>query len=167
MSIPNLVTLTRLILVPAIITAALSGKIHLAALLFVFAAATDWIDGYLARRLIKISDLGRLLDPLVDRILIVSVLAIFIIKDLLPLSIVLVVILRDILVLLGSWFLKAKGREIEVTFLGKLSTALIMISVPLVLTGHAIGAWTFYIAALFSVISFLDYLLKISALSKS
>lgn len=165
-NLPNFFTLVRLIMVPAIAAAALLDKNLAAALLFVLAASTDWLDGKLARRLSQVSDFGKLFDPFVDRVLIISILVIFIIKNSLPTSIVLVVIIRDTLVLFGAYRAKTQGRKIRITFLGKLSTALLMISVPLVLIGHPWGPWAFYFAALISIVSFGDYFLKMLSFSE-
>ncbi len=161
MNIANLITTVRLVMIPAVVYAALSGEVFLAAVLFAFAAFTDWLDGKFARGLNAATDFGKLYDPLVDRLLILSILAAFIIKDMLPLSIVLVVIIRDLLILLGAYFARSKGLKIEVTYLGKLTTALIMVSVPLVMIDFALGAPLFYFAALLSLASFGDYLLKL------
>ena len=73
MSIPNLITLARILLVPVVVWAIASGQLRLAFLLFLVAAISDGVDGFLAKRFGMKTELGAYLDPLADKVLIVSI----------------------------------------------------------------------------------------------
>ena len=77
MSIPNLITLARIILVPVVVWAIASGQLRLAFLLFLAAAISDGVDGFLAKRFGMKTELGAYLDPLADKVLIVSIYVTF------------------------------------------------------------------------------------------
>ncbi|MCL1796893.1 MAG: CDP-alcohol phosphatidyltransferase family protein [Eggerthellaceae bacterium] len=127
-TIPNLISLVRLGLVPVFFVLLLAGYDIVAAIVFALAAATDWLDGYIARLTNSVSKLGQLLDPVIDRVLMVSGVLGLVLIDRLPLWIVLVVILRDgALLCLGGYILAKFKLRIPVIFAGKLTTTFLMI----------------------------------------
>lgn len=102
--------------------------------IFALASITDFFDGYLARKWKQESPLGRFLDPLADKALVVATLIIFILLDqAVPLWMVIVIILRDMLVTLMRYLAIRKGTEIRTTRLGKAKTMFQMISIVLIL----------------------------------
>jgi cardiolipin synthase len=104
LSIPNLVTLVRILLVPIVVWAITSGEMRIAFLLFVGAGVSDAIDGFLAKRFHMTSELGAYLDPLADKALIVSIYVSLGIAAKLPLFIVILVVSRDIMII-GAFML--------------------------------------------------------------
>lgn len=101
LTVPNLITLLRLALLPVLLYLTCLptiGGVAAAWVLFNVAAASDWLDGYLARRSGAVSRLGVLLDPVVDKIVILSVLFVLVRLGLLPLWIVLLNMAREFLV---------------------------------------------------------------------
>ena len=84
MSIPNLITLGRILLVPVLVWAIISGEMQLAFLLFLAAGISDAVDGFLAKRFGMATELGAYLDPLADKVLIVSIYVALGITDALP-----------------------------------------------------------------------------------
>jgi cardiolipin synthase (CMP-forming) len=106
LSIPNLITLGRILLVPIVVWAIASGAMWVAFVLFVAAGVSDAIDGYLAKRFGMTSVLGAYLDPLADKVLIVSIYLTLGINNLIPRWLVILVVSRDILIVGGimlSW----------------------------------------------------------------
>jgi CDP-diacylglycerol--glycerol-3-phosphate 3-phosphatidyltransferase len=99
---PNLVTLTRLALVPVTLALMAGGHRIAAALVLVVTFATDGLDGYLARRLDRVTDLGKVLDPLADKIAVVAVLVFLVANGEFPLWALLLVAARDIAIALGG-----------------------------------------------------------------
>ncbi len=102
MTIPNWVTLSRLLSIP-IIFIVLHGDIgdrprQIATLTFLIAALTDWLDGYLARKLNQVSEFGKFLDPLVDKLLVIAALLILIDLHQVPAWGVFIIIAREILI---------------------------------------------------------------------
>lgn len=127
-TIPNLISAARLLLVPAFIWAFLAGANVLGVVLLVVIGTTDWVDGFLARRLGQVSELGKLLDPLADRIAIVAVLVVFTVRGVLPPVLAGVLLLRDLLVAIAFPILEARGVErIPVNMTGKMATASIFV----------------------------------------
>lgn len=137
LTLPNVVTLVRLALLPLFLWLLFATPHHVAALVvFAIAASTDWVDGQIARRTHQVSKLGKLFDPFVDRLLIaVGVIAIFFLGRL-PLWILVYLIVRDCLLLLGGRFLLARvGSVPPVVYVGKFATAFLMVGFCLLLLG--------------------------------
>jgi cardiolipin synthase (CMP-forming) len=104
LSIPNLVTLVRILLVPIVVWAITSGEMRVAFLLFLAAGVSDGIDGFLAKHFHMTSELGAYLDPLADKALIVSIYISLGIAGKLPLFLVILVVSRDIMII-GAFIL--------------------------------------------------------------
>ncbi len=127
-TVPNLISAIRLCLVPVFLILLLNGYDLAATFLFALAAGTDWIDGQIARRTNQVSKLGQLLDPAVDRILmIVGVAGLFIVGRL-PLWIIVFVVARDLLLLVGgAYLLKRWKKRVAVVYPGKVATTLLFV----------------------------------------
>ncbi|MHB0977629.1 MAG: CDP-alcohol phosphatidyltransferase family protein [Candidatus Aquicultorales bacterium] len=136
-AIPNILTVGRLIAVPVYIYIlfGLGDEYRLLAMtVFGAAALTDFFDGYLARRLNAVSEFGKIADPCVDRVLIMSALIALYVKTagIIPFWTVALVVGRDIAMLLGSGFLLAKGDRPPINMAGKISTTVLLASLCLV-----------------------------------
>jgi len=108
LSIPNLITLGRILLVPVVVWAIASGAMWIAFVLFLVAGISDAVDGFLAKRFNMTSELGAYLDPLADKALIVSIYVTLGINGLIPGWLVILVVSRDIMIVGGvvlSWLL--------------------------------------------------------------
>jgi cardiolipin synthase len=113
LTIPNLITLGRILLVPIVVWAIASGAMLAAFLLFVAAGVSDAVDGFLAKRLRQTSELGAYLDPLADKALIVSIYVTLGIIGEIPRWLVILVVSRDIMIIGGvilSWLLGSPVR---------------------------------------------------------
>lgn len=113
LNIPNLITLGRVILVPVVFWLLLTGQTQLAFVLFLVAGLSDAVDGYLAKRFGWSTELGAYLDPLADKLLIVSIFVALGVKAALPSWLVIAVVSRDILIVTGvvlSWLLNRPMR---------------------------------------------------------
>ncbi len=127
-TIPNLISAIRLCMVPCFIVLLLNGFDIPATILFALAASTDWIDGQVARRTHTVSKLGRLLDPAVDRILMISGVVCLLIVGRLPFWVVFFVIARDLLLLIGgAWLIKKWHIRVAVIYPGKVATTFLFI----------------------------------------
>ncbi len=127
-TLANAISFIRLLMVPAYLVLLLHGYDVLATALFAAAALTDFIDGQVARRTHMVSKLGQLLDPAVDRILMITgVLGVFLVGRI-PLWIILVVLARDLLMLIGGGILLTKYKiRIPVIYPGKVATTLLFV----------------------------------------
>jgi cardiolipin synthase (CMP-forming) len=114
LSIPNLITLGRILLVPVVVWAIITGRMDLAFVLFLVAAVSDAVDGFLAKRFGMKTELGAYLDPLADKVLIVSIYVSLGIAAAIPAWIVILVVSRDIMIvgaILLSWLV---DRPVEI-----------------------------------------------------
>ncbi len=106
LSIPNLITLARILLVPIVVWAISSGAMWIAFVLFLAAGVSDAVDGFLAKRFNMTTELGAYLDPLADKALIVSIYVTLGISNVIPHWLVILVVSRDIMIVGGvmlSW----------------------------------------------------------------
>jgi len=174
---PNLVTLLRIVLIPLIV-----GVFYLpdgwlppdeknlaATVIFIVAAVTDWLDGYLARKLDQMSAFGAFFDPVADKLVVVGALVILLYLNRLDMVVALIIIGREIAIsALREWMAQlGQAKSVAVAFIGKLKTTLQMIAIPLLLYEdplfglidcHGLGTVLIYVAALLTVISMLYYL---------
>lgn len=132
-SIPNVITVLRLVLIPVfywflVFQAPAKGQRNdIAFVLFFITAGTDWLDGWLARRTGTVTAIGKIIDPLVDRLLIASALIGLYFTHQVRLLLVMLLIGRDVYLLYGAWVLERHhARRIPVTMLGKTTTFVLM-----------------------------------------
>jgi cardiolipin synthase (CMP-forming) len=124
LSIPNLITLGRILLVPIVVWAIASGAMLIAFILFVAAGISDAVDGYLAKRFHMTTELGAYLDPLADKALIVSIYLTLGIIGIIPIWLVILVVSRDIMIVgavMLSWVL-GSPLKVKPLLVSKLNT---------------------------------------------
>ena len=141
MNLPNLITIGRILLVPVVVWAIASREMQIAFLVFLIAGVSDAVDGFLAKRLGMTSDLGAHLDPLADKVLIVSIYIALGITEAVPRWIVILVVSRDILIIGGvmlAWFL-GKPIRVRPVLVSKLNTVAQIVFASLVLGSLAFG----------------------------
>jgi cardiolipin synthase (CMP-forming) len=178
---PNLITMSRIILIPLIIGIyyvptewlSMETKNIAATAVFILAAVTDWLDGYVARRLNQMSAFGAFLDPVADKLIVVGALVVLLSLDpprVDPL-VALIIIGREIAVsALREWMAKlGQAKSVAVAFIGKLKTVSQMVAIPMLLYHDSLldlvdcqwlGTLLINIAAVLTVISMLYYLRK-------
>lgn len=166
-NIPNTLTVARLALIPAILFSFDGAFRHhqlVAFGLFVLASLSDSLDGRIARRYAKVTTVGKFLDPLADKLLILAVLALLVQDALLPAWVVVVVVGRELLITGLRTIGAAQGLIIAATPFGKTKTISQMLAVGLIMlerpypTLGTVALVAVAIAVLFTVFSGLDYL---------
>jgi cardiolipin synthase (CMP-forming) len=151
LSIPNLISLGRIILVPVVVWTIILGEMRASFFLFLAAGISDAVDGFLAKRFRMASELGAYLDPLADKALIVSIYVALGVAGALPISLVIVVVFRDIMIISGfmlSW-LVGKPMPVRPLPVSKANTVAQIVLATLVLAEHGFG----FNAALLSAIA--------------
>jgi CDP-diacylglycerol--glycerol-3-phosphate 3-phosphatidyltransferase len=113
MTVSNIITISRLVLLPLIIYFLLTGQRLVAFIIMLVSLLSDGLDGYLARKLNQESRLGKFLDPLCDKIFLAAVLITFLYLGAVPLWAVILIVLRDFLILLGSFILLKSKAVVE------------------------------------------------------
>jgi len=153
LNLPNLITIGRILLVPVVVWAIGSRQMQIAFLVFLIAGVSDAVDGFLAKRFGMTSDLGAHLDPLADKVLIVSIYVALGITEAIPRWVAILVVSRDILIVGGvmlAWFL-GKPMRVKTVLVSKLNTVAQIIFASLVLGSLAFGLafeWTQYVVML-------------------
>jgi len=169
--LPNLITLGRIALIPAVLvlTARETPATAIAAcVLFLVAAATDWLDGYLARRLGLVSVVGKFLDPLADKLIVLSTLVILVGADRVPAWLTVVLMSRELAVTGLRAIASSEGLVIAAGKTGKIKTVLQLagialllahyrIDVGIVVDCHQVGLWIVYGSLVMSVVSAVEY----------
>ncbi len=139
-NLANIITVMRLFFIPFVIwfilessTTEIDAWHYLALFSFIFAALTDFLDGQIARRTDTITEFGKIVDPLADRLLVISVLITLMIKEFLPLWMGLLIVSRDVLMLVGAPLVGINRQEVRdrlaVHMTGKLATAFLFLSI--------------------------------------
>jgi len=142
-TIPNALSLLRLIGVPVFLWLVLVAHADVWAFaLLAVSGATDWLDGYLARRLGQVSRVGALLDPLADRLYIAATLVGLALRALIPWWLVIVLVARELVLVCLLPLLRRHGRvALPVTFVGKTGTFALLWGFPLLLLGSLPSGW--------------------------
>lgn len=145
LTIPNLLSFARLLGVPLFLWLILVPKADgWAIVLLIVAGATDWLDGKIARATGQISRLGQILDPLADRLYILATLLGLLLRDIIPLWLVLILLLRDAMLLMTVPALRRAGlTALPVHFLGKAATFNLLYAFPLLLLGAGDSSFSF------------------------
>lgn len=134
LTIPNIISFVRLCMVPAFAVLLLKGNDIAATVLFALAASTDFVDGQVARRTHSVSKLGQLLDPAVDRILMITGVVCLLVVQRIPVWVVAFVIIRDLFLLAGgAYLIRRFRRRVAVIYPGKVSTTLLFVGFSLLL----------------------------------
>ena len=141
MSLPNLITLARILMVPVVVWAIAAGEVQLAFWLFVLAGVSDAIDGFLARHFGMQTELGAYLDPLADKALLISIYVALAVVDLIPRWTAIAVVSRDIMII-GAIILSvlmAKPVAIRPLVVSKVNTLVQIVFAALVLASAGFG----------------------------
>jgi CDP-diacylglycerol--glycerol-3-phosphate 3-phosphatidyltransferase/cardiolipin synthase len=178
LNIPNLLTWARILLIPLFVGVfyfpvdwlSPLGHNFWATAIFIAAAITDWLDGWIARKFEQTSAFGAFLDPVADKLMVTAALVILVQLERVDAIVAFIIIGREIAIsALREWMAKiGAARSIAVSFIGKLKTTAQMIAIPMllyhdpvgVLDPQEVGTWLIYCAAVLTLWSMAYYLRK-------
>lgn len=183
MNIPNRITLSRILLIPIFIilmtidfdwgswnigTRDLPIVDFVAGLLFIIASLTDWIDGYYARKYQLVTNLGKFMDPLADKLLVAAALVLLVEMGVAPAWVVIIILSREFAITGLRLVAAGEGLVLAASKLGKLKTTTQLIAIAVLLLHNfpfsyidfPFGQIMLYIALFFTVISGVDYFMK-------
>ena len=126
--LPNALTLTRFLLIPFIVFPALQGNYIVAIIILTISGLTDIVDGAIARKFNYVSDFGKLIDPVADKVTQIAILASLVIQNIIPLWILLIVVFKEFIMVSGASFLYGKELVVSSRWYGKLSTVLFYVA---------------------------------------
>ncbi|RKD75318.1 MULTISPECIES: CDP-diacylglycerol--glycerol-3-phosphate 3-phosphatidyltransferase [Sinobaca] len=183
MNLPNKITLARIALIPLFVffmlippwfgmigsgTSSIPVSHVIGGVIFIVAAATDWLDGYIARKHQLITSFGKFLDPLADKLLVTAALLALIDLQLLPSWMAIVILSREFAVTGIRLVAAAEGDVIAASGLGKWKTVFQMAAItvllfhnlPFSLIGLPLGMGLMWIAVILTIVSGVDYFMK-------
>ena len=176
-TIPTILTWTRIVAIPLIVGVFYLGlqpqmQNLIATVMFVVFALTDWLDGYLARKLNQTSSFGAFLDPVADKLMVAAALIVLVELERVSAVVAVIIIGREIAIsALREWMAgMGQGKSVAVSFIGKVKTTFQLIAIPLLLYHSTVltpagrfepavwGYWLIHIAAGLTLISMFYYL---------
>ena len=158
-TVPNILSFARIATIPLFCWLAANERTRIwGILLFAVVVSTDWVDGYVARRTGQVTELGRILDPVADRLAIAAGLLTFAIAGIFPFWAALLILVRDVAVLLGgAVLLWGRNIRVEVRGIGKIATFSLMAAIAWIAWGNAegplgdvllVGGWLAYVVGI-------------------
>src|SRR5262245_33822089 len=181
LNLPNLVTLLRIVLIPLIVGVfylpgeyfTTADKNAAATAVFIVAALSDWLDGYLARKLNQMSAFGAFFDPVADKLVVVGALIVLLKLGRVDMVVGLIIIGREIAIsALREWMARVgEAKSVAVAFIGKVKTVGQMVAIPLLLYQDSLfgivdtqwlGTILINVAAVLTVVSMLYYMRRAS-----
>ncbi len=178
MTIANIITIGRILLVPiflVILLTEMNNKEIIAFIIFLVASVTDAIDGYFARKLDQVTELGKFLDPLADKLLIAAALLALVHQDLVAAWVAALIILREIFITAFRFYFLVKDSTFAASWLAKKKTLVQIIAICLLIIhpklpySHIIreaGTYVLYFAVALTIYSGVEYVLKYSKTSR-
>ena len=177
--IPNILTILRFIFIPIILYFIFTGNYILGVVFFTISGITDVLDGFIARKFNLVSNFGKLMDPLADKLTQISVLACLVKVEIIPFWILVIVILKELLMVVGASFLYGKDVVVYSKWYGKLATVLFYLAIVISLITKQLnltGFWSNFdlviycialICTIFSLIMYVKCLYQGGFIDKS
>lgn len=168
-NIPNILTIIRFILIPFIFMAVISQHYLVGLIIFTVSAITDVLDGYIARKYNYVTDIGKLIDPLADKLTQMALLSALCILNLLPLWIFIVVFIKELVIIVSASVLYSKKDVVVYSkWYGKLATTLFYLAIVVSLIinqfkikiSFRIDLYLYYLAVLSTIFSLIMYSIK-------
>ncbi len=165
--VPNALTIIRFLLIPVIVISIFNGDYIIAFIFFTVSGITDIADGFIARKFNLISNFGKLMDPLADKLTQIATIASLTLKDIIPIWILAIVLLKELIMIAGASFLYGKDVVVYSKWYGKLATVLFYVAIVFSLLINQfelpsiwsnLDLWLFYLALFATVFSLLMYI---------
>jgi len=163
-NVPNVLTMLRMLLIPVFVALYATGYDKLALITFIVASLTDLLDGYIARKYNLITNFGKLMDPLADKLMVCTALICQGVKGILPWWAIVIVMAKELLMVFGAWVMLKNNVVVYSNMLGK--TAMCAFVAALVLSffhaefaalGCPVDTIILYIAVALTVLALVDY----------
>jgi len=168
LTIPNIISTVRIIIIIFAARELVNGNNFNSFFLYLSAALTDFFDGFLARKLNQISELGKILDPLADKLMIGSALIILLLQGRMPFWYVAIIIGRDLFILLGGFLISRKIKFVLPSIMiGKIAAVVTMLTFGLNIVNFNYIEYFYYASALLVIISTIIYIQKAAEVVKT
>lgn len=160
MALANCITLSRLLLVPVILWLTAHGHSGPAAAVFLLAACTDFVDGWVARTRHEVTSLGKLLDPLADKALQLGVLLAIVGSGYAPMWLVLLLLGKEVALVLGGLWMLRRGQVVSARATGKIASFFLFAAITAGLAGIRAMQPLLYLGTALSLAAGVDYLIQ-------
>ena len=165
-NVPNVLTMIRLALIPVFVVLHAMALEKLALLTFCIASFTDWLDGYIARKYNLITDFGKLMDPLADKLMVCTALIMQGLNGTFPVVAIIIVIIKELVMIYGSSYMLAHDVVVYANIWGKLAQCSFILALVLSFWHQDFTAMSFpidrvclWIAVVIAVVALVDYTL--------
>ena len=165
--VPNILTICRFLLIPFVVFYIFTGNYILAFIFFTLSGLTDIADGFIARKFNLISNFGKLMDPLADKLTQISTIASLTLIHIIPIWILAIVLLKELIMIAGASFLYGKDVVVYSKWYGKLATVLFYLAIVFSLLINQfelpsiwsnLDLWLFYLALFATIFSLIMYI---------
>lgn len=159
-NIPNTLSVIRIVLIPIVVVFAAKGQMIGGIIVYIAACATDVLDGLIARKLNQITDVGKLLDPLADKLMIIAMVTTFTILGLYPLFVLLIIGIKELLMIIGGAFLLKKDIVVFSNVYGKVAAFANHLSIGFAFLSEYYGKtflYFMYLTIVMTVVSMIQY----------
>jgi len=160
LNIPNVLTFIRFLLVPVAIYYAVKDKLLTGFIIYTIACATDVLDGVIARKFNMITEAGKLLDPLADKVMIMGMVVTFTVLGVLPIFVLIIVVVKEVTMISGGIFLYKNNIVVQANIFGKIAALLLHLSIGFTFLHNIYGKvylYLMYLALAMSLASLVQY----------
>jgi len=167
LNLPNMLTLLRFLLIPVYAFVFWDGEVKLAFAILVAAGATDILDGYIARKRGQVTELGSMLDPLADKLMLITVVLSLLITGMIPWLAAAVFFLRDVGMIVGSLYFHLKGlKTVPANAWGKITTVLVYGAILMIVFDLPYAIPYLWVVITFSFVTSLLYIFSFRKLNE-
>jgi cardiolipin synthase len=168
MNVPNMLTMSRFVLIPLFLILYLNDKSIAALCVLLVAGLTDILDGYIARRSGQVTLTGKMLDPLADKLTMLSVILALLIKNVLPLAAFVVMAFRELVMIIASAIFHLRGlTTVPANFLGKATTVIYYVAITLLFLEQSAGVNVLWFGIGLSFVASIIYFMKFKNLNRA
>lgn len=128
-NVPNILTMLRMALIGVFIWQFTIGHRYWAMIIFIIAGITDLLDGYIARKYQLVTSFGKLMDPLADKLMLITALTCLAVARLVPIWVIVIVLLKEIVMVVGGFLLYKRGIVVQAELIGKVATVVFVLAV--------------------------------------
>lgn len=162
-NLPNMLTMLRIVLIAIFVLLYTSGLRLLALAVFIMAAVTDFLDGYIARKRQLVTNFGKLMDPLADKLMLIAALICLSGEGLVPVWVVATVAVKEFVMVGGGVLLLRQGIVVQAKMIGKVATVLFIVAVSAAFLHAYIAPWDtvlLYAAVILTLVALLWYVIS-------
>ncbi|QJD85279.1 CDP-alcohol phosphatidyltransferase family protein [Cohnella herbarum] len=168
MNVPNMLTMSRFVLIPLFLILYLNDQSIAALCVLLVAGLTDILDGYIARRSGQVTLTGSMLDPLADKLTMLSVILALLIKNVLPLAAFIVMAFRELVMIIASAIFHFRGlKTVPANLLGKATTVIYYAAITLLFLEQSIGVDVLWFGIALSFLASIIYFMKFRNLNRA